>query len=130
MLIVRLPFPDKKLMPNKKNGKHWTSTAANKDAQKRDAYIFTGDALRKAGPQTWNEHIPLSLLYLKPDKRHRDLDNLLAASKALIDGMALALGVDDKRFKPILIDSVLGSKDGGLIAAVGVKIESAVAGVP
>lgn len=126
MLIIRLPFPDKSLMPNKKNGKHWTSTVARKDGQKRDAYILTGDAMKKAGPQTWPEHIPLSMMYLTPDKRHRDLDNLLAASKALIDGMAQALGVDDKRFKPILIDAVLGPKEGGLIAAVGVKIESMV----
>ena len=126
MLIVRLPFPDKKLMPNKRNGKHWTSTVASKDGQKRDAYILTGDALLKAGPHEWPEHIPLSLLYLTPDKRHRDLDNLLAASKALIDGMAQALGVDDKRFRPILIDAVLGPKEGGLIAAVGVTIQSSV----
>lgn len=126
MLIVRLPFPDKKLMPNKKNGKHWTSTVANKDAQKSEAYIRTFEEMNIAGRQEWPEHIPLSLLYLTPDKRHRDLDNLLAASKALIDGMAQALGVDDKRFRPILIDAVLGPKEGGLIAAVGVTIQSSV----
>lgn len=124
MLIVKLPFPDKSLMPNKKNGKHWTSTVARKDGQKRDAHILTNAALVNAGHQEWPEHIPLSLLYLAPDKRHRDLDNLLAASKALIDGMAQALGVDDKRFKPILIDSVLGPKEGALIAAIGVSIQS------
>ncbi len=125
-LIIRLPFPDKKLMPNKKNGKHWTSTVASKDSQKTDAFLLTLDALDIAGKQTWPEHIPLSLMYLTPDKRHRDLDNLLAASKAIIDGMAQALGVDDKRFKPILVDSVLGPKEGALIAAVGVRIESMV----
>lgn len=126
MLIVRLPFPDKKLMPNKKNGKHWTSTLSNKKTQKTEAFYETKQALQKAGEQFWPEHIPLSLLYLTPDKRHRDLDNLLAASKALIDGMAQALGVDDKRFKPILVDSVLGPKEGALIAAVGVQIQSGV----
>lgn len=125
-LIIRLPFPDKKLMPNRKNGKAWTSTVATKDGQKQDAYILTIDAAHKAGPQAWPERIPLSLLYLSPDKRHRDLDNLLAASKALIDGMAQALGVDDKRFRPILIDSVLGPKEGALIAAVGVSIQSSI----
>lgn len=126
MLIVRLPFPDKKLMPNRKNGKHWTSTVYSKSAQKTESYACTLEALQQTGPQEWRETIPLSLLYMTPDKRHRDLDNLLAASKALIDGMAQALGVDDKRFRPIMIDAALGPKEGGLIAAVGVKIESMV----
>lgn len=124
MLIIRLPFPDKSLMPNKKNGTHWTKTVYCKESQKIEAYACTLDAMQKSGPQEWPENIPLSLVYMMPDKRHRDLDNLLAASKALIDGMAQAMGVDDKRFKPILVDSVLGPKEGGLIAAVGVKIES------
>lgn len=126
MLIVRLPFPDKSLMPNKKNGNHWAKTNNAKNIQKFDGYVLTMQALDQAGPQEWTENIPLSLIYMMPDKRHRDLDNLLAASKAIIDGIAQAIGVDDKRFKPILVDSVLGPKEGGLIAAVGAKIESMV----
>jgi crossover junction endodeoxyribonuclease RusA len=30
-----------------------------------------------------------------PDKRRRDLDNLLASMKPHLDGLALAVGVDD-----------------------------------
>lgn len=126
MLIVKLDFPSPKLMPNRKNGTHWTSTVATKTAHCDLAYFKTMEALAKTGPQDWPEHIPLSLLYLTPDKRHRDLDNLLAASKSTLDGMARALGVDDKRFRPILIDAVLGPKEGGLIAAIGVNIISSV----
>lgn len=114
-------------MPNRRNGKHWTATASPKAGQKTDAYMLTMEAMQKTGRQEWAEHIPLSLLFLMPDKRRRDLDNLLAGSKALIDGMAQALGVDDRRFKPILCDWAMGPKEGALVAAVGVTIVSGVA---
>ena len=126
MLIVKLPFPEPELFPNRKNGSHWGKTNSVKESQKSAGFYMTTKALAKAGPQEWPEHIPLSLVYAMPDKRHRDADNMLAASKALIDGMAMALGVDDKRFRPILVDWVHGDKQGALIAAVGVKIISGV----
>ncbi len=125
-LIIKLPFPDAALFPNRKNGKHWTSTASKKVAQKLEGFVLTKQTMQKAGPQEWPEHIPLSLMYVTPDKRHRDMDNCLAASKALLDGMADALGVNDKRFKPILVDWVYGGGEGALIAAVGVSIVSGV----
>lgn len=124
MLIVRLPFPDKKLMPNRKHGKAWISTYASKTRQKEEAFLLTKKALHEAGPQEWSETIPLSLLFLTPDRRRRDCDNMHSAAKSALDGMAQALGVDDSRFKPVLIDWVLGPKEGALIAAIGVQIQS------
>lgn len=127
MLIVKLPFPAPELFPNRKNGKHWTATVGVKNAQKEQAAWLTKEALGLAGPQDFGQgDIPLSLLFLSPDKRPRDLDNLLAASKPMLDALAQELGINDRRFKPVLLDSVLGSENGGLIAAVGVKIISGV----
>lgn len=125
-MIVRLPFPDSKLFPNRKNGKSWLSTARIKTEQREAAYLCTLAALKTTGGTNFEGNIPLSIVYMPPDKRHRDLDNLLAASKALIDGMAQALGVDDKRFKPILVDSVYCGGEGCAIAAVGITIVSGV----
>jgi len=127
VLIVKLPFPDAVLFPNRKNGKHWTATTVAKEAQKAAGFYMTMKALTSSGPQEWPEHIPLSLMYVTPDKRNRDADNMLAASKALLDGMADALGVNDRRFKPVLIDWVHGDKEGALIVAVGVSIVSGLA---
>lgn len=124
MLIVRLPFPNPSLMPNRKNGTHWSKTNAAKERQFADARMLTLAALSVTGPQEWPERIPVSILYLSPDKRHRDADNLLAASKSQLDGIANALGVDDKRFCPILIDKALGDKSGAVIVGVGVQIVS------
>lgn len=125
-MIIKLPFPDASLFPNRKNGKHWTVTSAAKDAQKHDAYLLTKLAMKAQASNFGEANIPLSLVYLTPDKRKRDLDNMLAASKALIDGMAQALGVDDARFKPVLVDWVQGSHGGALMAAVGIQIISGV----
>lgn len=44
------------------------------------------------------------IIFHPPDKRHRDLDNMLASIKYGLDGIALAWGVNDKDFKPITID--------------------------
>lgn len=52
---------------------------------------------------------------------------MLAASKALLDGVALAMGIDDKRFKPVMVDWAHGpDKVGALIVAVGVEMVQAV----
>lgn len=126
-LIVRLPFPAPEMMPNRKNGKHWTATKKIKDDQKFAATLCTKAALTLSGGGEFGDgYIPLSLVYIQRDKRHRDLDNLLAASKHILDGMAQALGIDDKRFKPILVDAVQRCGDDALIAAVGVAIVSGV----
>tara|TARA_R110000868_G_scaffold129587_4_gene338603 strand:- start:382 stop:768 length:387 start_codon:yes stop_codon:yes gene_type:complete len=125
-MIIKLPFPAPELFPNRKNGKSWGATSAIKEAQKMLAYCLTKKAMQVTESEWPDGSIPLSLVYLTPDKRKRDLDNMLAASKALLDGMAQALGVDDSRFKPILVDWVQGPKGGGLIAAVGISIVSSV----
>jgi len=125
-MIIKLPFPAPELFPNRKNGKHWTATSAAKDTQRSAAYMLTKEAMQSTRSSFDAGNIPLSLVYLTPDKRKRDLDNMLAASKAMLDGVAEALGVDDSRFRPILIDVVSGNKEGALLAAVGVQIISGI----
>lgn len=124
-IVVRLPFPHASLFPNRKNGTHWTKTSGVKSAQRSDAYYAT----KAAGAFLWPDgDITLSLLFLTPDGRKRDADNMLAASKPIIDGMASALGIDDSRFRPILIDWCRGpDKVGALIAGVNVQISQAMA---
>ncbi len=124
MTVIRLPFPAACLFPNRRNGTHWSKTASERTKQHEAGYYATMQAKGSYSPP--DGPIPLSLLFLTPDKRKRDADNMLAASKALLDGMAYALGVDDSRFRPILVDWTQGPKGGALIAAVGVSIVSGV----
>ena len=128
-MIVRLDFPNPKLSPNRANGKHWAGLAALKAKAKADAHALTKNALqgRKSPYLDFKGDIPLSLFFVTPDKRHRDSDNLLAASKHALDGVALAIGVDDSRFRPILVDWGHGpDRIGALIVAVGVTISSGI----
>jgi len=119
-IVIRLPFPHASLFPNRKNGHHWSKTNDIKESQKSHAYYATKGAGSFVAP---DGDIPISLLFLTPDKRKRDADNMLAASKALIDGMAAALGVDDSRFRPVLVDWCKGpDKVGALIVGVGVQM--------
>lgn len=102
---VRLPFPDPSLSPNRKNGKHWSVTHAAKSASFKAGYERTYDAMRHFGGAWYptNGTVPVTLTFYPPDKRKRDLDNLLAASKAVLDGVAAALLMDDREFEPVTL---------------------------
>lgn len=120
-MIIRLPFPSSALFPNAKNGKSHHASSAAKKSQREDAFYLTKQATKDYSPP--DGYIPLSLLFVTPSGHKRDLDNMLAASKALIDGMAKAIGIDDSMFKPVHMDWVRGSDNqGALIAGVGVSV--------
>ncbi len=44
------------------------------------------------------------MLFHAPDRRRRDLDNLLSSCKSYLDGVALAYGINDSRLRPMTID--------------------------
>ncbi len=44
--------------------------------------------------------IAARITFYPPDKRHRDADNMVASIKSALDGIADALGVNDRRFQP------------------------------
>ena len=120
-MIIRLPFPAPGLFPNRKNGRSWKGSQDAKTTARDGAW-----ALTKQAKGAWKDPggaIPLSLIFVAPDGYHRDLDNCLAASKSMLDGLALGLGgIDDERFRPIILDYIKGSKPGALIVTVGVRI--------
>lgn len=98
--LLVLPFPDAVLMPNNSQGKHWTVTRPARNKAKSDAFYLT----KQAGWQGRDISGSLKITFYCPDKRKRDTDNLLAAMKPALDGVAQAIGVDDSNFKPLLID--------------------------
>jgi len=69
----------------------------------------------QAGAKTgipWDGDIHLWIDFYPPDRRQRDDDNMIAAFKSGRDGIAQALGVDDKRFR---IHPYVKSEIGGMI---------------
>lgn len=90
---VRLPWPDRRCNPNARG--HWSRRAAGLKADKAAAWGLTAAAGVRLDDGRRHE---LALLFCPPDRRARDLDNMLAAAKGLLDGFALAAGVDDSKF--------------------------------
>lgn len=90
-LKILFPWPHKALSPNARV--HWTAAASAKRGYRKDWFVLA----KKAG---WGfEHetaLHLDIVFYPPDKRSRDLDNMLASIKSGLDGLADAIGVDDR----------------------------------
>lgn len=119
---IFLPWPDAKLNPNRSKGVHWASTSSLRKQAKNEAFWLTRGALLQnmlIRKESWVDgEFSLSITFVQPDKRARDRDNLLAALKPSLDGVADALGINDSQFDPITIRREYGSKPGIVIVEV------------
>jgi Holliday junction resolvase RusA-like endonuclease len=118
---ITLPWPSAKLNPNQSKGRHWGATTALRKGARSDAFALTYQAMSVRqflcpGPVGT---VPLTITFVQPDKRARDRDNLLAALKPSLDGMADALGVNDSQFEPITIRREYGARPGCVVVEVG-----------
>jgi len=112
-LVVVLPFPDRRLNPNSSKGKHWASTVALRKSARAGAALLTTAAA--AGHEfERGAELALVITFVQPDRRARDRDNLLAACKPMLDGLADALGVNDSQFEPVKIRRECGKKPGAV----------------
>jgi crossover junction endodeoxyribonuclease RusA len=98
MITITLPWPDPRLSPNARS--HWAVVANCKANQRAEAKALTLEAL---GGETFDPRpyeIKVELIFLRPQNRKYDKDNLQARMKAALDGIADALQVNDNRFDP------------------------------
>lgn len=87
--VVTLPWPSMPLWPNRKA--HWSVVARHRQKAKDAAWALTR-VHRLSGP------CRLTVAFHPPRKPGlMNVDNAIAAMKAQVDGIALALGVDDSR---------------------------------
>lgn len=93
--VVNLPWPSRALNPNGRPKLRDKMRA--KKAARQTAHALTREIL---GHDLVAEVARLSVLWCQPDRRARDDDNLIGSFKAYRDGIALALRVDDKTFRP------------------------------
>lgn len=108
LLAVALPFPDSTFSPNARV--HYKPAARKRAAARLEAAWAAKAALGLSHP--WVKDPPRGPIRVRlfwiPKARHRyDRDNLLARMKPYLDGIADALGVDDRLFRfpePILQD--------------------------
>lgn len=93
---VTLPWPPKALNPNARG--HWSVRSKAARSYKQACWALAMEA--KAPEFEWDgaSKVHLWVTFYPPDKRHRDDDNVFASFKNGRDGLALALGIDDKHF--------------------------------
>ncbi len=95
---ITLPWPPKVLSPNSRA--HWRRKYAASLKCRRLAYYT---ATMASADQ--REHVrdsltlKMTLTFLPPDKRRRDLDNIEAAMKAYLDGIFQACKADDSAIR-------------------------------
>ena len=110
-MTVTLPWPPNKLNPNARP--HWATKA--KEAKRYRATcaaivrtMMPADDIRQIREAVASgERLHLWITFDPPDRRPRDDDNVLAAFKSGRDGIADALGIDDRalRVHPWLSDT-------------------------
>ena len=94
MQTIRLTWPSADASPNARG--HWAKRArANKTM--RQAAFYLAKAANLTAPEG---DIHVRLTFYAPDRRHYDVDNLQARAKAYLDGIADALKVNDRMFRP------------------------------
>jgi crossover junction endodeoxyribonuclease RusA len=92
-LTITLAWPDSLLSPNRVA--NWRKKAAAKKAARARAAIATRAGVGTLGAMPPDASLEVSFTFCPPDKRRRDLDNMLSSEKSAIDGIADALGVND-----------------------------------
>lgn len=107
MIELVLPWPPRVLNPN--NRSHWRVKSKAAAEYKNVCWALTKEA-RWDHALLPDGKLHLWLDFYPPDKRHYDDDNVAASFKSGRDGLALALGIDDKRFvsHPHLIETIGG----------------------
>lgn len=96
-ILVSLEWPPRGLSPNARLDRF--SKARLFKTTKLRARLATMDAMNgRAAHLPEGEVVNLRLVCRPPVLRHRDEDNLIASCKAVFDGIASALKVDDHLF--------------------------------
>lgn len=90
--LIRLPWPPAELSSN--------STAKLRDKiRAKKMHRTAAFWLTKEQSVAKIPNAILEMTYHQPDNRHRDCQNMPASLKAAIDGIAMAMGCDDGKFR-------------------------------
>lgn len=106
MSEVTFGWPPRECSPNWRG--HWQKRAKAAKSYKNACWALAKEAKLTVD---WEGQVHLFITFNKPSRRPMDDDNLIASFKAGRDGLALALGIDDKRFvcHPFVSDRIAGS---------------------
>jgi crossover junction endodeoxyribonuclease RusA len=117
---VSIPWPPRELSPNAREDRRAIAGIRKRYRQTAWALVLSGKGKIAAWKQP-ESGLHLSIVFCPPDKRKRDLDNMLASIKSVLDGIADALGVDDSEWSLTISKGapVLG---GSVEITIGTKV--------
>lgn len=101
LVAVQLTWPVSALWPNSSLGRHWSTRQKAKAWAKLEAQ---SQSRRWAGVFPKDSQLVVVIAAEPPDAIRRDVDNLVAALKPSIDGLAQGLEIDDSRIRRLTID--------------------------
>jgi len=104
--MLSFPWYPKELNPN-------SSCHFHVKAKKRAIYKNECFWLTKMANIPKSDYAEMHIIFYKPNRRHMDLDNMLASMKSGLDGMCDALEMDDRCFKKITIE--ISENIGGMV---------------
>ena len=90
---IILPWPTKDLSPNARG--HWAVKARAKKAYRA---LCAWQAKSQGMTRSDAKRLHLKITFVPPNRRARDLDNMLASLKSGLDGLCDVLGVDDSKW--------------------------------
>ncbi len=96
-LAITLSYPNSRLSANRKC--NFGHLAQLRREQKQEAFVMA----KNAGWHGARADKGLVITFCVPDRRKRDVDNLLSMFKGGIDGISQAMGQDDSIFDDIRI---------------------------
>lgn len=114
---ITLPWPPAKLNPNRHGDRR--AISGMRKHYRDECFYLTREQMAGQVEPARDGFLPLRVTMHQPDGRHRDVDNMLASVKNALDGMAMALRINDRQFKPVTIDWERGGKLGSVVVEVG-----------
>jgi len=102
MIELTLPWPSPILSPNSRVH-HMARARAAREARSEAWSIVQSEHGGKIFSSD-RTNLPISFTFYPPDARHYDTDGIYSRLKAAQDGIADALAIDDRLFRPVTID--------------------------
>lgn len=117
MPAVSFPWPNRVLSPNSRSHR-MVVYRAQQSAKESATWLSKCAGVR---PFPLGQWLIVSVTFRPPDRRRRDLDNCIGMFKPWADGLALAAGVDDARWRVTyaMADPVKDGRVDVTVAALG-----------
>jgi len=96
MIEITLPWPAPELSPNARV--HWARKAKAAAQAKNTAFVETHQLKTR---DMRCDTFALTLTFHPSSRRRMDLDNAISRCKNFMDGICLALNIDDSQFKSV-----------------------------